>query len=82
MDVKKTNNRKDLKELTASVLKFENAMDKIMKLSSGEKRGKEIAKALNYLTIANQGALHHGLGYSFKKIEKMYLVNHQPPEVE
>ena len=64
--------KKALIELTTHVILFEKRMDKIMKLPSDHARREEIAGAINDLSIANQSALHFELGYSLKKIKKLY----------
>ncbi len=68
------NHKKTLRELTSSVVKFENAMDIIMKKPSTPQRGKEVAIALNFLTMANQAAMRFSLNYSWGKIKKLYNV--------
>lgn len=67
--------KKMLIALTNFIIRFENAMDKEMKKPSTPERGRRIARLTNALTIQNQKALRFGLGYSFKKIEKMYDAN-------
>lgn len=63
--------KKALRQLTEAVQAFENAMDVEMKQPSTPERGQRIAKLLNQLTLANQGAMHFTLGYSFGQIDKM-----------
>lgn len=67
-----TEYKKALKKLTESVLSFENMLDRLMKEPSSHGRGTKISKLTNWLTIQNQAAMHFTLGYSFKKIKKLY----------
>lgn len=69
-----TEYKKALKDLTTSVIWYQDVLDKIMKEPSSFERGKKIAKAANWLTIQNQSAMHFTLDYSFKKIHKLYGV--------
>jgi len=64
--------KKALKRLTTSITKFENAMDIEMRKPSDVQRGRNIAKLVNFLAIEKQSAQHFALGYSFKKIKKLY----------
>ena len=64
--------KRALVDLAHAIIAFEKQMDALMKLPSDVVRGRQIAKAINDLTIANQRALHFTLGYSFKKINKLY----------
>ena len=66
--------KKALKQLTESVLAFENLLDKEMKKPSTSERGKNIAKLTNALTEVNQQAMLYTLGYSIAKVGKLYGV--------
>ena len=61
-----------LLDLTKKVLNFENAMDQIMKCPSTPERGANIARAMNFLSSANQSAMMYGLGYSMTKTMNLY----------
>jgi len=63
--------KKALKELTEAIIKFNIALDKVMKEPSSYERGKKIAKIQNFLDRENQTAMHFVLGYSFRKINNM-----------
>jgi len=63
--------KKYLKSLTSATALALNLMDKEMKEPSDENRGKMVAKILNDLEFTNDAAMHFGLGYSFKKIERL-----------
>jgi hypothetical protein len=64
--------KKALVGLTTTVLTLENAIDEQMKHPWCIKRDTAIASIMNGLTLANHMAMHFGLGYSFKKINKLY----------
>lgn len=63
--------KKYLKSLTQSVIKFLTALDTEMKNPSSYERGAKIAKLANSLEIENDSAMHFGLDLSFDKIKKM-----------
>ena len=64
--------RTALRELTRSTASFIAAMDKIMKEPSTPERGQKIAKALNWIQMQNDSALHFTLGYSWPTIKRLY----------
>jgi hypothetical protein len=66
-----TKETKALKDLTLAVSTFMLVFDKIMKEKESFERGKKIAIAINNLDFSNDYALHFGLGYSFKKMQRM-----------
>lgn len=72
MNKTKTEYKKALKELTSSIILFEEEIGKEMLKPSTAERGKRIAKLLNNLTLNNQIVMRFTLGYTFKKINKLY----------
>ena len=58
-----------LAELVGNVERSIAAFDDVMKEPSTNRRGKKIATILNFLDMANDGAMHFGLDWGFKKIE-------------
>lgn len=63
---------KYLKELSHTVADFERALDKDMQTEASNGRGARIARLANNLTLANQSVMRFGLGYSWKKINRVY----------
>ncbi len=61
--------KKALEELTDKIEQSLIALDGLMKGPPSLTRGKNLAKIRNYLDMANDAAMHFGLGWSFKKIE-------------
>jgi hypothetical protein len=83
LELKRENRKlkKNLKDLTKCVGDVLACIDKEMSQPSTNKRGKRIAKLANALDMANDSALHFGLGLSFKEINKVKnmtkeMVNH------
>jgi hypothetical protein len=64
--------KRELVELTSVILNVENSIDLLMKREHSDDRDKLFARVMNALTMANQGAMLHGLDYSWKKINKLY----------
>ena len=64
------NARKYLRELTSGVLHWLHALDTEMKKPSSAERGRRIAAILNALDMANDVAMHYGLGLSFEAINR------------
>ena len=58
--------KKYLKSLTKAVKEYIDIMDDIMKQPSTVERGKDIARLLNHLEMANDRARLFGLGQSLK----------------
>ena len=69
----KNNNeyKKRLIQLTLSITRFLNELDKAMSTPATYERGKRIARLTNYLDGQNDAAMHFTLGYSFEKIGKL-----------
>jgi len=63
--------KKYLKGLTANVLKCLKAIDQEMKRQESAERGRRIAAICNCLEFYNDQAMRFGLGYGFKKINRM-----------
>jgi hypothetical protein len=63
--------KRALVKLTSSVNIFIDALDREMTKPSTLERGRRIAVLSNYLNLNNDMALHFGLGYSFKKLERL-----------
>ena len=63
--------KKELEQLTKKVAQFLTALDEVMKEPSTAKRGKRVAKISNWLEMANDRKMHFGLGYEFKKINRI-----------
>lgn len=63
-----TPEKRSLVELTKKVCRALAVLDVTMKLPSAIDRGKKIAEIANFLDMANDVAMHFGLGYGFKKI--------------
>jgi hypothetical protein len=61
------NYKKYLKELVLQAGVHLEEIDRIMKLSSDNERGKLIAKSCNELEFTKDRAKHFGLGLSLKK---------------
>ncbi|KKK63951.1 hypothetical protein LCGC14_2989130 [marine sediment metagenome] len=74
--------RKELKDLTTSVLIFLKHLDLLMKQPSSVERGKKIATLCNNLDIANDSAMHFGLGFGFKKIGRLKKMTKAPIKKE
>jgi hypothetical protein len=64
--------RLGLRILTERVVQVERALKKAMRLPETSKRRKRIVDIMTYLAIGNQLAMHNTLGYSWKKIRKIY----------
>jgi len=62
--------RKALGTLIICVRQFEVSMDELMKQPATVERGKDIAYAMNGLTLATDQALYYGLGMDFRKDRK------------
>lgn len=69
--MKENEYKKYLKELTETVARALNAIDIEMKKPSTVQRGRNIAKICNALEMANDGAMHFGLKYGWKKIDNI-----------
>lgn len=63
--------KKHLIELTKTVIHFLDQINDEMKKPSSFERGRRIAKLCNFLDLENDGAMHFGLNYTFKKIKKL-----------
>ena len=70
--MKTINYKKQLEKLTDRIIKFETEIDNIMKMPESHNRGVLIAFNLNKLTMANQMIMYTVLGFSFKKIRRLY----------
>lgn len=64
--------KQGLMSLVHFIALFTQAMDGQMKRPPTYQRGRDVANLMNQLTVKNQGAMHFGLGYSFKKIHALY----------
>jgi hypothetical protein len=62
--------RKNLKELTWSVLVYLAEYDELMKLPGSGERGRKLAALANRLDVANDIAQRFGLGISFPAIKR------------
>ncbi len=69
MDKEAIKYKKALEKLTEKVERVISGIDTTMKEPSSVKRGEKIAIVANYLAMANDIAMHSGLGWGFKKIE-------------
>ena len=63
--------KKYLTELSNAVSCSIKLIDKEMQTPSTRKRGQKIAHITNQLELQNDIAIRFGLGYSFKKIERI-----------
>ena len=63
-----------LRSLISSVFIFEKRLDKIMEFPLKPGWGKELSKAVNRLTLANQGAMYSkdGLDMLLEKVTENY----------
>ena len=57
-----------LKELTVKVTQALSSLDAVMKQPSTVERGRNIGRIATFLDMANDAAMHFGLGYGWKKI--------------
>lgn len=64
--------RKRLRDLSTAVSTHLAVLDALMKAPSTPERGRLVARLANRLNVANDAALHFGLGLSFEKIRKQY----------
>ena len=69
MDKEARKYKKALETLTAEVEQSLVALDKLMKGPPSFTRGQNLAKIRDYLDMANDIAMHFGLGWGFKKME-------------
>ena len=68
MDKEAQKYKKYLSTLTEGVVRYLSLLDSTMKEKESYERDKKIAKLSNALDMANDRAMHFGLGYGFKKI--------------
>lgn len=64
------NHKKHLVELTNAVVGYLNVFDRTMKRPESRERGEQLAELANLLEMANDSAMHFGLGLSFNQIKK------------
>ena len=63
--------KKCLVSLTGSVAQALSLIDAAMRWPSTVERGERIAMICNALDMANDSAMHFGLGYGWKKIQNI-----------